>query len=161
MAGIEILKAGYKLSYFKGEYYSVSAEKARGIGRRLIYPMNNAEGMIGIHSVLDVDGRVRLGPYFYPCVQLNYSIDDTNKPSFYSGARRLFPHIGYDDIEPESTGIVPRVFAAGQPFRDFVIKDEGDSGFPGFINLIGIESPGLTSSPVIADSVADLLQWPA
>ena len=31
-------------------------------------------------------------------------------------------------------------------FKDFVIRNEEDHGYPGFINLIGIESPGLNNS---------------
>jgi len=41
--------------------------------------------------------------------------------------------------------------------KDFIIKSEkGD--FEGLINLIGIESPGLTSSPAIARYVVKLLE---
>ena len=38
-------------------------------------------------------------------------------------------------------------------FRDFVIKED----LPGFINLVGIESPGLTASPAIARLVKKML----
>lgn len=39
-------------------------------------------------------------------------------------------------------------------FADFVIKEE--DGFPGFVNLLGIESPGLTASWAIAEYVRDI-----
>jgi len=39
-----------------------------------------------------------------------------------------------------------------------VIKEESDKGLPGFINLIGIESPGLTASPAIAVYVVILVR---
>ena len=58
---------------------------------------------------------------------------------------------------PESAGVRPRVFGPGQPQRDFVIQHETDRGLPGFVNLIGIESPGLTASPAIAQYVAEML----
>jgi L-2-hydroxyglutarate oxidase LhgO len=45
----------------------------------------------------------------------------------------------------------------GESFHDFVIKHEIDRGLPGFINLVGIETPGLTSSPAIARYVARLV----
>jgi L-2-hydroxyglutarate oxidase LhgO len=41
--------------------------------------------------------------------------------------------------------------------RDFVIRHEEDKGYPGFINLIGIESPGLTAAPAIAEMVAAMV----
>jgi len=47
--------------------------------------------------------------------------------------------------------------APREDFRDFVIRHECDKGLPGLINLIGIESPGLTSSPAIAKYVASLV----
>jgi 2-hydroxyglutarate dehydrogenase len=36
--------------------------------------------------------------------------------------------------------------------------EESKRGFPGFINLIGMESPGLTSSIAIAKYVAGLIK---
>ena len=38
-----------------------------------------------------------------------------------------------------------------------MIRHEEDKGYPGFINLIGIESPGLTSSPAIAEMVGRMV----
>lgn len=157
LAGIDILKEGYKLYYFKGEFYSINPEKARSIGRRLIYPMNDAKGLVRIHTVLDPDGRVRLGPNFYPYEGLDYSIDDSGKQLFYEGARRLFPHIEYGDIEPESTGISPRTYAADKPFKDFIIRHEVDRALAGLINLVGIESPGLTASLAIGKQVGRMV----
>ena len=42
-------------------------------------------------------------------------------------------------------------------FRDFYIQEESGNGLPGWVNLIGIESPGLTSSLAIADHVESCL----
>jgi L-2-hydroxyglutarate oxidase LhgO len=38
-----------------------------------------------------------------------------------------------------------------------VIEEASEHGLPGFINLLGIESPGLTASEAIAERVASLL----
>jgi L-2-hydroxyglutarate oxidase LhgO len=54
-------------------------------------------------------------------------------------------------------GIRPKIQKQGDPVMDFYIKDESDRGCPGFINLIGIESPGLTSSLSIANYVRNLI----
>jgi L-2-hydroxyglutarate oxidase LhgO len=48
----------------------------------------------------------------------------------------------------------PKLQGPGEGFRDFVIRHEADRGLFGFINLVGIESPGLTASPVIAELVS-------
>jgi L-2-hydroxyglutarate oxidase LhgO len=54
-------------------------------------------------------------------------------------------------------GIRPKIQKKGDPLRDFYISEEGSKGFPGFINLIGMESPGLTSSISIAKYVSTLV----
>jgi len=54
-------------------------------------------------------------------------------------------------------GIRPKIQRPGEPVRDFYIKEESDRGYPGFINLIGMESPGLTSSIAIAKYVRNLI----
>ncbi|MGD9117566.1 MAG: FAD-dependent oxidoreductase, partial [Dehalococcoidia bacterium] len=72
--------------------------------------------------------------------------------------KKLLPAIDYDDLEPEMAGIRPKLQEAGGEFRDFVIRDEADRGLPGLINLIGIESPGLTAAPAIAEYVAGLVE---
>jgi len=54
-------------------------------------------------------------------------------------------------------GIRPKLQEEGAPFRDFVICDESEKGFPDFINLIGIESPGLTSCLAIAEMVKKIV----
>ena len=43
-------------------------------------------------------------------------------------------------------------------FRDFVIQSEKERGLPGLINLIGIDSPGLTSSLAIAEHVEEIVR---
>ena len=54
-------------------------------------------------------------------------------------------------------GIRPKLSGKNEKARDFVIKDETERGLEGLINLIGIESPGLTASPAIAKVVADMV----
>jgi 2-hydroxyglutarate dehydrogenase len=158
MAGIDIDNSGYKLNYFKGEYYTINSNKGEKIDRHLVYPMLRSDGLIGIHTVLDIDGRVRLGPDFYPVDKIDYAIDDSRKQIFISGIQGLFPFIKYEDIDPESCGIMPRLYSKEQPFTNFIIRHEQDRGLAGFINLVGIESPGLTASPAIGRYVGNIIK---
>ena len=68
------------------------------------------------------------------------------------------PALDYDDLEPEMAGIRPKLQEPDGNIKDFVIRDESDKGLPGIINLIGIESPGLTASPAIAQYVCGLVE---
>jgi len=56
------------------------------------------------------------------------------------------------------SGIRPQLQGPHNPYRDFVIKDEAELGYPALINLIGIECPGLTNSIPIAQYVVSLVK---
>jgi len=158
LAGIDIAKAGYKLYYCKGEYFSVSSSKSTLV-KRLIYPVPSTQlSGLGIHVNLDMDGRMRLGPSAYYVDRIDYAVDSQHRQLFYESVRRFLPFIEYDDLEPETAGIRPKLQEPGGDVKDFVIRDESDKGLPRFINLIGIESPGLTASPAIANYVWGLIK---
>jgi len=157
MAGIDVEQAGYRLHYCKGEYFSVGAGKSRLVSR-LVYPVPLPEVTgVGIHVTLDLDGRMRLGPGVKYVRQVDYSVDEANRRLFYEGVRRFLPDITLEDLEPEMAGVRPKLQGPGEAQKDFVIRHEIGRGLPGLINLIGIESPGLTASPAIAEMVKDMI----
>lgn len=158
LAGIDIDKAGYRLHYCKGEYFSVGNNKSRLV-KRPIYPIPEPNiASMGIHATLDIDGRMRLGPNARYIDEIDYSVDQRQKGDFYESVKGFLPFIEYEDLEPEMAGIRPKLQGPGEPFRDFVIKHEDSRGLPGLIDLIGIESPGLTSAPSIAGYVERLVK---
>ena len=107
---------------------------------------------------LGLDGRVRLGPNARYVDEIDYSVDGTQKEVFYEFVKRFLPLLELEDLEPDFAGIRPKLQAQGEVFRDFIITHEEEIGFPGLINLIGIESPGLTASPAIARYVARMVK---
>jgi L-2-hydroxyglutarate oxidase LhgO len=158
LAGIDIDKAGYRLHYCKGEYFSVGNGKNRLV-KRLIYPVPEVKDTgLGVHVTLDLEGRMRLGPNTQYVDSIDYSVDSRHKDSFYKSAIKMLPFIEYEDLEPEMAGIRPKLQGPGEDVKDFVIRDESDRGLLGFIDLIGIESPGLTSSLAIARYVAGIVR---
>ena len=60
------------------------------------------------------------------------------------------------DIYQDFSGIRPKIDNINI-FNDFIIKNEADSNNKNFINLLGIDSPGLTSSLAIANYVNSLI----
>jgi len=156
MTGINIDEANYKLHWCKGEYYSVGGGKNKLLNR-LIYPVPMAIS-VGVHVCFDVDWRLRFGPLFYYVNEINFAVDDSRKRDFLeSSMMKALPFIEPSDLEPESAGIMAMLQAEGEGFRDFVIRHEEHRGLPGFINLVGIESPGLTSCPAIARYVGHMV----
>ncbi len=155
MAGVNIDEAGYKLRFLKGEYYSVSNRKSKLLNR-LIYPMPTTTDL-GAHVCYDISGRMRIGPLYHFVDEINYKIDDSNKKAFcQSTIMKILPFIECHDLEPEMAGVKASL-QKREGFRDFIINHEYNRDLPGFINLIGIDSPGLTSAPAIANYVGTLV----
>lgn len=155
MAGLN--KPEYKLKYCKGDYFRVHNNKAKLING-LVYPVPKREGAgLGIHATLDLAGGLRLGPDDEYIGKINYDIDPAKQKPFYESVRTFLPFIQLENLAPDTSGIRPKLQGKSEPFRDFIIKEESENGLPGFINLIGIESPGLTASLSIAKLVKTLI----
>jgi len=156
LAGIDVAQAHYKTYLLKGDYFSI-APKKWGLVKRLVYPVPGKVG-VGIHICLAVDGRTRLGPYEYYVEDIHYEVDEGERQLFYNFAKKYFPFLQLEDLEPESSGIRPMLQSPDETVKDFVIAHEDTKGFPGLINLIGIESPGFTSSLAIGKYVKGLVK---
>ena len=157
LAGIDAVEAGYRLHWWKGSYFAVSGAKARLLSR-LIYPVPDPVSL-GIHAILGLDGRLRFGPdaEHLPDRRRDYTVDDAKRADFGAAVRRLVPDIADADLSSDLAGIRAKLQAPGEGFRDFVVAEEAVRGLPGLVNLIGIDSPGLTSSLALAEEVDRLL----
>ena len=155
MAGIDIDRAGYRLHYCKGQYFRVT----RPLNvKRLIYPTppSNIQSL-GIHLVLELGGGTRFGPDAVYIDKVDYTVDEGRRDAFCRAIGKYLPSIKPDDLAPDTAGIRPKLQAEGAPFRDFVICHEKEAGLEGLINLVGIDSPGLTSALAIAEHVGALV----
>ena len=138
----------------KGNYFFLAA---RSPFRHLVYPMPSAGGL-GVHVSFDTAGRCRFGPDIHWVDSLDYAVDERHLTDFYLAVRRYWPALPDDALQPDYTGIRPKLSAAGEPAVDFIIQTASEHGIAGLVNLFGIESPGLTASLAIATRVADGLQ---
>jgi L-2-hydroxyglutarate oxidase LhgO len=154
LAGIDIAKNSYRLHWCKGSYFSYNKRYPLPM---LVYPVPEHELTgLGVHATLDMGGRLRFGPDTEYVDEIDYRVDATKKDAFFSSASRLFPDLDKDAFAPDMAGVRPKLSGPGEKVRDFVITDESSNGLPGLIDLIGIESPGLTASPAIARMVVDM-----
>ena len=156
LCGIDTEKADYHTYYYKGEYFRIGRGKHK-LTNKLIYPFPPETGYVGIHTVPDIQGMVKLGPYNYFTETIDYGMDESNKEFCYNSVRTFLPFLELQDLEPDMTGIQPKVQKQGEQEKDFIIVHEEEKGFPGLINIIGIESPGLTPSPEIGRFVANMI----
>lgn len=142
--------------YFaKGTYFNFSNSFPEV--RRLIYPVP-AKGVkgLGTHLTLGLDGQIKFGPDIEWVEKPDdYTPSSQNLQAAHQAIRKYFPHLVEQDLEPAYSGIRPKLIGPDDDFfQDFVIREE--EGFPGFVNLLGIESPGLTSSMAIGKYVANI-----
>ncbi len=155
LAGLDPDAEGLRQVWVKGNYFAVAARHAGRVGR-LVYPVPPADHTsLGVHLCLDTAGGLRLGPDVEQVpdrARADYTVDPARRSRFHAGAARFLPFLREDDLEPAWAGLRPRRSARG--FRDFLVRFEsGDRA--GLVNLIGIDSPGLTSAPALAELVCD------
>jgi L-2-hydroxyglutarate oxidase LhgO len=156
MAGIDIDAAGYRIHLCKGEYFRVS-NRHRGKLTHLVYPAPTPISL-GTHAVLGLDGSLRLGPNAFFVQDVNYDVDPAHREEFCASSREFLPFIEAGDLTPDQAGIRPKLQTEKESFHDFVVREESDGGLPGLIDLIGIESPGLTAATAIAGMVAEIVE---
>jgi L-2-hydroxyglutarate oxidase LhgO len=88
----------------------------------------------------------------------DYAVDSKKQTAFFESVRTFLPFIEKDDLAMDMAGIRPKLQGPNEGFRDFIITEESGNGVPGLINLIGIESPGLTSCLSIAKMVDKIVK---
>ncbi len=155
MAGIDVDRAGYRIHPCKGEYFRISS-RYRGAIRHLVYPTPSPVHL-GAHVVVGLDGGLKIGPDSNYVDTIDYTVDAGHQQAFFEKARRFLPFLSFEDLAPDMSGIRPKLYRQGEPFRDFTIREESDRGLPGLISLIGMESPGLTACLAVAEEVESLL----
>ena len=156
LAGIDVVKNNYRLFYCKGSYFSYAKRSPVSM---LVYPVPQKKLTgLGVHATLDLEKRLRFGP---DTEYINrpdyYKVDKEKSDIFYNSAIRIIKNLDKKAFNPDMAGIRPKLSGPGEEARDFIIKEESDKGLGGLINLIGIESPGLTSSPAIALKVKGMV----
>lgn len=156
MTGLDLEE--YRLKYCKGDYFRLAPAKASLVSH-LVYPVPKPKSSgLGIHLTPDLSGSVRLGPDDEYVQEIDYQINPAKAEVFCNNIKGFFPGVTVEDITPDTSGIRPKLQGPNEEFKDFVIQHEEGRGYPGLINLIGIESPGLTGSLSIARIVASLVK---
>ena len=143
----DFVRQGY---YAKGSYFSLAM---RAPFSRLIYPAPEPGGL-GVHLTLDLAGQAKFGPDVEWVDAPDYEVDPQRSQKFYAAVRAYWPDLPDGALFPAYAGVRPKLAGAGAPASDFIIEGPAQHGAPGIINLLGIESPGLTSSLALADHVA-------
>ena len=146
------------LIYSKGCYFKLSS-KWRNRFKHLVYPIPDKEhDSLGIHLSFDQSGSVKLGPsaHWLENRKEDYTVEDKLLDLFYHEASQYIKGLEKYDLYPDYAGIRPKIQTADGTFSDFYVSHEIGKGLPGWINLIGIDSPGLTAAIAIGK---DVTKW--
>lgn len=146
----------WKIYPVRGEYCELRGAKA-ALVNDLVYPLPHSGGLtLGLHFTKTVWGTTLVGPTArYVDSKENYERERLTIPEFAADVKSLIPEIEPQDMHLAYTGLRPKLVPPdGHGIADFVI--EPDREVPRVIHLVGIESPGLTAAPAIAEYVATL-----
>ncbi|HEY2384012.1 MAG TPA: FAD-dependent oxidoreductase [Terriglobia bacterium] len=135
----------YEIEFIRGDYYELDGGTDRWGIRTLVYPaMPPHSRSKGIHFGPRTDGRLYIGPSATPAFR------EAPKEMFVDAARKFLPDIRETDLRWAYSGMRPKCG------KDFTIRLERSQ--PPLVNLIGIDSPGLSSSMAIARHVAEIVR---
>jgi L-2-hydroxyglutarate oxidase LhgO len=140
----------YDIEFLRGDYFELIGGVERWNIRTLVYPATRRQSRSkGIHFGPRTDGRLYIGPSATPT-----SAGAAPKELFLAAARKFVPEIQAEDLRWAYAGVRPK-HTAPNGVSDFVIRLERAN--PAFINLIGIDSPGLSASMGIARHVTQMI----
>lgn len=149
---------GYVIQPVKGEYF-VLDKKAGAFARIPVYPAPTPKNTFDTHATPTVDGNVLVGPNSFNVEDgEDYSVRQSGMDGLQESGARMFKHMKRDYYIRTFAGARPkRIDPATGEIQDFLLECRDE--VPGVVNLVGIESPGLTSAlPLARRAVALIAQ---
>jgi L-2-hydroxyglutarate oxidase LhgO len=146
MCGLE----GYEIVPYKGDYYSTTEK----VITALVYPIPGSTLGLGIHLTPTFGEEILIGPSVFRVEDKDDHEIRTPRDEFEQGALALVPDLDVGRMYPGFSGNRPKVFHHDELQTDFIIERQDK----GRIHLLGIESPGLTSAPALAEYVEGLIE---
>src|SRR5207248_2500878 len=146
----------WKIYPVRGEYCEVRGPRSSLINN-LVYPLPHSDRLsLGVHFTKTLWGTFLLGPTAtYVEGKDNYEKNRLPIEDFARSAKTLLPEIIESDLQLGYSGLRPKLVPpGGHGIADFVITR--DPNVPQAIHLVGMESPGLTAAPSIAEHVVGL-----
>jgi glycerol-3-phosphate dehydrogenase len=145
MVGLE----SFTLIARKGEEYLLD-KRVRNLVHHIVFPCPTPTSK-GILVIPTYDGTLMVGPTAHDVEDRDDLTTTTpGAREVFAAVQRLVPGLSAGDCIAEFAGI-----RAVTDTGDFVI---GATPIPGFVNAAGIQSPGLTAAPAIAEMVRDELE---
>ncbi|EQA61104.1 NAD(P)/FAD-dependent oxidoreductase [Leptospira alexanderi] len=144
----------YEIRPNKGEYYRLRRELPF---KKLVYPLpSHTSTALGVHYTFHLNGESYAGPNSnWAESKTDYKFQ-TPRDVFFNSLKNITNYYTEEDLIQGYVGLRPRLFINSKPITDFVIERYPENR--PWIHLLGIESPGLTSSPAIGEEVSLLVK---
>jgi glycerol-3-phosphate dehydrogenase len=152
MVGID----DYKLYPCRGEYLILD-KNCGDLINSMVYPVPpKIAGVLGVHLTPTMHGNILIGPSEeFICEREDTKTTKEKIRQLVNGAKNLLPSIPLDQVIYGFSAVRSKITPPEEKgSRDFVIQEDVEN----FINLIGMESPGLTSSPAIARLIVQMIK---
>ncbi|GHT52105.1 FAD/NAD(P)-binding oxidoreductase [Spirochaetia bacterium] len=133
----------------KGEYFLMD-RLTKACPERVVFPVPTAvsKGMLVIPTV---EGTVLVGPTADAIDdKTDYSTTAGQLEQIFDSGKTMIPSLSRNDVITSFAGIRP-IFE-----EDFYIEPSKKA--PAFVQVAGIQSPGLTASPAVGEYVKDILK---
>lgn len=147
---------GYRVIGSKGDYILLD----KRLGPLLpmpVYPVPSNTYM-GIHVTNTTDGTVLVGPNAETVTDFAYyGVPKRNMEYLARSASQIWPHVRQADAIRNYSGILPKWVDEDGVIQDFKIEIRPELA-PNAVNLVGIESPGLTAAVPIGRKVAGMMR---
>ncbi len=151
--------ADFRVFPYRGEY--LIADRNAGFDLRMpVYPVPPADERsgLGVHVTPTMEGNVLVGPSSeFVTDRRDVATTRAVMDALRAEAAQLMPDLARAPFIKSYAGVRPKLVdpAGGEAFRDFIVEES--RARPRWINLAGIESPGLTAAPAIAALVAGII----
>jgi L-2-hydroxyglutarate oxidase LhgO len=145
MCGLE----DYEIVPYKGDYYSTTEKVVRG----LVYPVPGSSMSLGIHLTPTFGEEILIGPALLRVSDKEDYEIRTPRQEFEQGAQAVVPDLDLQRLYPGFSGNRSKVYYRGELQTDFIVEQQEEKR----VHLLGIESPGITAAPALAEYVSGII----
>ena len=129
--------------WVKGSYFKLNKSFYND---SLIYPVPPKDLLgLGVHTSFDLDGIIRFGPDTSSCEEYEHSLNEENMEGMFQAIQKVFKGIERSELSLDYCGIRAKIKRDGKLYPDFFIGNQRE----GYLEYLGLESPGLTSAPAL------------
>ncbi len=150
-------KPDFRVFPCRGEYLVLDKNYCNLV-HSMIYPVPQKElGVLGVHITPTVEGNILLGPSAEFIENINdRSTTRKMMETLLCEAKEILPNLPEKAVISAYSGIRCKLASPAEGgWADYRVEESKQT--PGFINLLGIESPGLTAAPAIAKEVTKMI----